>query len=326
MKLSVIIPAYNRAATLRTTLESLIAQTFEKSEYEIVVVDNKSTDNTPDAVKEVQARSPVAITYLYEGRAGVHYARNLGAMHAKGRVLYFTDDDMIAERDMLAALYRMFELDARVAVATGRVLPKWEVDPPEWITRYCLNGLLSLQFREEDLLISSEDPGVWSCHEAIRKDVLISCGGFPPENTGGEWVGDGESGLNARVRERGHKFAFTAAAVTHHVIPAGRLTQAYLNRRHENQGNADAYTWFRATRPDERGLAQQEKHCRKSLTRARLTALSQRAKRRLWWHMAKGQVSYWEARLKYTRRLRRDASWREFVLQDNWIADARPAT
>lgn len=326
MRLSVVIPTHNRSATLRATILSLVEQDLDPAQYEIIVVDNKSTDDTPAIVKALQGNSRVAIRYFHEPRPGVHYARNTGAMQARADILYFTDDDMLAERPMLLALLRMFELDARVAIATGRVLPKWEAEPPEWILRYCLNGLLSLQLREEDLLISSDDPGVWSCHEAIRKDVLIACGGFPPENTGGEWVGDGESGLNARVKERGHKFAFTAHAVTHHVIPPGRLTQSYLNRRHENQGHADAYAWFRATRPDERGLIQQERHCVKSLARARLTYVSQRAKRRLWAHMARGQVSYWQARLRYARKLRRDATWREFVLQDNWIADAQGAT
>jgi glucosyl-dolichyl phosphate glucuronosyltransferase len=326
VKLSVIVPTYNRSATLQPTLESLADQDLDAARYEIIVVDNRSTDDTAAVVKRLQSSSRVEIRYFHEPRAGVHFARNTGALQARADLLYFTDDDMIAEREMLTALSRMFELDSRIAVATGRVLPKWEVDPPEWILRYCLNGLLSLQMRTEDLLVSSEDPGVWSCHEAIRKDVLLECGGFPPENTGGVWVGDGESGLNARVRKQGHKFAFTAAAITHHVIPASRLTQSYLNRRHENQGYADAYSWFRATRPDNRELAQQERHCSRKLTRARLTLISQRAKRRLWAHMARGQVAYWEAQLKYTRKLRRDEAWREFVLQDNWIADVQDAS
>lgn len=323
MKTSVIIPTYNRAKTLRVTLQSLIEQDFDRAQYEILVIDNNSTDQTATVVRELQARSPVPLRYLHEARAGVHYARNLGAVNALGRVLYFTDDDMIAERGMLSELYKTFDLDPLIAVATGRVLPKWECDPPDWVLKHCANGILSLQLREEDLLVSRENPGVWSCHEAILKDVLIECGGFHPENTEGVWVGDGESGLNAKVKERGYKFAFVGRAVTYHVIPPCRMTQEYLNKRMENQGNADTFTWFRAARPDHRGLISHELRCVRNAVRAMLSATLQRAKKRDVWHMRRAQASYWRTRLDYSRLLRRDPAWREFVARDNWITEAQ---
>src|SRR5438309_1301916 len=258
MQVSVIVPTFNRARTLRATLETLIDQDFDRAQYEILVVDNNSTDQTPGVVKELQAQSPMHLRYLHEPRAGVHYARNLAAVNALGRVLYYTDDDMVADRAMLSELLKVFDLDPLIAIATGRVLPKWEVDPPDWVLKYCTNSILSLQLRSEPLLVSHENPGVWSCHQAILKSVLIEAGGFHPENTQGVWVGDGESGLNAKVEEKGYKFAFTASAVTHHVIPPGRMTQRYLNRRMANQGNADTFTWFRAARPTDEELKNDE--------------------------------------------------------------------
>jgi hypothetical protein len=323
MKVSVIIPTFNRPRTLRATLKTLIEQDFDHSEYEILVVDNNSTDDTPAVVRELQARSPVRLRYLHEPRPGVHYARNLAAVNASGRVLYYTDDDMIADRTMLSELYKVFDLDPLVACATGRVLPKWEVDPPDWVVKYCANGILSLQLRLESLIVSHEDPGVWSCHEAILKDVLIECGGFNPENTEGLWVGDGESGLNAKVEARGYKFGFVGSSVTHHVIPPGRMTQRYLNKRMENQGNADTFTWFRTARPDTRELIGNERTCIRNGMRAMLAAAKGFAKGRDSWHVDRAQVSYWRARFSYCRRLRRDFAWREFVMRDDWIAEAQ---
>jgi glycosyltransferase involved in cell wall biosynthesis len=319
MKVSVVVPTYNRERTLGPTIESLVAQTFDDDQYEIIVVDNNSNDSTPAVVSRLQTSSPVAIRYLHEPRSGVHYARNRAAAEARAKTLYFTDDDMLADPPMLAALYRMFEIDDRVAVATGRVLPKFEIEPPEWILKYCLNGKLSLQLRTEELIISQDDPGVWSCHEMIDRDVLIACGGFHPENTEGLWVGDGESGLNAKIAARGHRFAFTSDAITHHVIPAGRLTQEYMNRRMENQGNSDAFTWFRANRPNDAQMAEHQKHCRRQALRARLSSAVHRMRRYDWWHMRKADESYWKARHEYVQKLRQDPQWRTFVLRDDWM-------
>lgn len=323
MKTSVIVPTYNRARTLRTTLESLIAQDFDRTQYEILVVDNNSTDETPAVVRELQARSPVELRYLHEPRPGVHYARNLAAVHARGRVLYFTDDDMIADHTMLTELYKMFELDPLIAIATGRVLPKWECEPPKWVVKYCTNTVLSLQLRSEDLVISREDPGVFSCHEAILRDVLLESGGFHPENTEGIWVGDGETGLNDDVKQRGYKFAFTASSVTYHVIPPGRMTQEYFNRRMENQGNADTFTWFRQLRPGNRELLRNELRCVRNGARAVLSAALKVASRQDTWHVVRARLSYWRACLEYTRRLRHEPAWREFVSKDNWITEVK---
>jgi glycosyltransferase involved in cell wall biosynthesis len=322
LDLSIIIPAYNRAETIETTLWSLIRQDFDPQRYEIIVVDNNSQDQTAAVVQEIQSQSPVAIRYLLETRQGVHYARNLGATHARGAILYYTDDDMVAEAGMLRELLNLFKLDPMVATATGRVLPKWECEPPAWVRKYCMNSLLSLQLRPEDLIIAAGDVGVYSCHQAIRKDVLLECGGFNPENTGGTWVGDGESGLNLKVGAHGYKFAYTAKAVTYHMIPPGRMTQQYLNRRMENQGYADAYTWFRAARPDNVRLVRDQIRCLLKCGHENLSTASRFLLQRETWRLHRAQVSYHYGRFKYNGRLRRDAAWREFVLKDNWMSEA----
>jgi glycosyltransferase involved in cell wall biosynthesis len=319
MQMSVIIPTYNRANSLRVTLQSLLEQDLSPASYEIIVVDNNSSDHTVAVVREIRQSGVVDVRYLHEARPGVHYARNLGATQAQGTILYFTDDDMVADRRMLSELLIPFAFDPRIAVVTGRVLPKWESDPPAWVKKHCANTLLSLQLRSEDLIISNEDPGVWSCHEAIRKDVLLECGGFNPENTEGRWVGDGETGLNLKVQARGYKFAFTGKSVTHHVIPAARMTQRYLNKRLENQGNADVFTWYRRERPDDLRLAKAQLTSILNCGLEMLAGVSNFVTRNDAWRMHRARLNYFRARFAYCRRLRRDPTWRAFVLKDNWM-------
>src|SRR5574341_1594500 len=195
---SVIIPTYNREKMLGITIESFIKQTYPVGRYEIIISDNNSNDNTKYIVHEWQGKSNVAIKYFLEARQGVHYARNSAAKIAKGAILYFTDDDMIADKDLLTNLIKVFLMDYHVASATGRILPKWETEPPQWILKYCYNRWLSLNDRSEQLIIAPFDMDVFSCHQAVLREAFFKSGGFNPENTAGEWIGDGETGLNIK--------------------------------------------------------------------------------------------------------------------------------
>lgn len=318
MKLSVIIPTYNRADLIGITLQSLTEHQLPASEYEVLVVDNRSTDDTAAVVRKFQATSPVPVRYSFEERAGVHYARNAGALAARAELLYYTDDDMIATPGMLAELMRLFELDARIATASGRVLPKWQSDPPAWVLEHCQNTLLSLQFREEDLLVADYDVA-FSCHQMIRKSALIECGGFNPENTGGSWVGDGETGLGIKLRARGHKFAYTSRAVTYHMIPQARMTQEYLHRRMANQGYADAYTWYRASRPTDAELTRGQARFALASAADFLRSWRNRMRGRSAWRVQRARVDYHRAHFAFARQIQRDASLRAFVLRDDWM-------
>ena len=89
-KVSVIIPSFNRANTVGITLDSFIYQNYPKEMYEIIVVDNNSTDNTKSVIKSYcDNNRNIDIKYLFESRQGVHYARNSAAKHAKYEILYY---------------------------------------------------------------------------------------------------------------------------------------------------------------------------------------------------------------------------------------------
>ena len=65
--------------------------------------------------------------------------------------------------------------------------------------------------------------------------------GTNPENTAGEWVGDGETRLNIKIKNLGYKFAFNGKGIIYHIIPSERMKQSYLNGRLYNQGNCDSF-------------------------------------------------------------------------------------
>jgi len=255
IKFSIIIPAYNRAHQIGQTLNSLVIQSFDANLYEILVCDNNSSDNTKEVVESfIPNDRNVIVRYFKEKRQGVHFARNSTAQKANGQYLYFTDDDMIAESNTLEEFSKWVKIFPNVKVFGGKVLPKWESTPPSWITQFFANSTLSLNDRSEKVLISPSDPGIASCHQLICRDIFFEAGGFRPEYTKDEWLGDGETGLNLQICRLGYLFGYFSSAITHHLIPSKRMTMEYICKRFKNQGQADAFTYYREFEPGNRIL------------------------------------------------------------------------
>ena len=122
-QISVIIPTYNREHLIHLTINSFLKQSYPVKFYEIIVCDNNSTDSTKKIVQKIISDNPNRIKYIFEKRQGVHYARNSAAKVATGDILYYTDDDMIADVDLLVEIIKIFDLDSKVVSATGRGLP-----------------------------------------------------------------------------------------------------------------------------------------------------------------------------------------------------------
>jgi glycosyltransferase involved in cell wall biosynthesis len=242
---SIIIPTFNRCEIIGNTIESCFTQNYPKDKYEIIIADNNSSDNTKKVVTELQSRSPVPLKYIFEPRQGAHHARNTAAKESAGELLYYTDDDMIADENLLTNMTKVFDFDYNVGVVGGRVLPKWEFDPPDWLLKYFEDGTLSLINKPEKLIIANFDIGIYSCHQMIRKVILFECGGFNPDIAKETLIGNGETGLNIKILNKGYSFGYTSDAVSYHAIPRSRMTQKYINSRYGNQGNCDSFTIFR---------------------------------------------------------------------------------
>lgn len=318
--ISVIIPSYNRARMLGITIESFMNQDYPPDSFEIIIADNNSTDNTREVVADWQLKSAVPITYLFEQRQGVHYARNSAAKIATGNILYFTDDDMIADSKLLTEIVTVFSLDPLVGAATGRVLPKWEIEPPEWILKLCYNGWLSI-FDQlgEGIKIEQYDLGVYSCHQAIRREAFFKSGGFNPESTYSDYIGDGETGLNNKLKDLGYKFGYNSKSLIYHMIPPSRMTQDYLNKRLANQGSADCYTEYKKNIFSKEELLQRISSYHQKTLEHSYYATMKRISNEINWHLDEARTHYYLSRIAYDLRLMHDPHWRDLVLRYDWI-------
>ena len=178
MNISVVVCTHNRSQSLAIALQSLACQKFSTpSVWEVLIVDNNSTDNTREVVEQFQSLYPDHFRYLFEPRQGKSYALNTGIENARGDVLAFTDDDVIAEPTWLANLASVFAEETWAGVS-GRTLPEKGFSPPRWLNvkkPYALAPVAIFDLGTESHELR-ESP--FGNNMAYRKTVLQKYGGF----------------------------------------------------------------------------------------------------------------------------------------------------
>lgn len=134
MKVSVIICTANRSQRLLKTLESIAASALAESvEWEVLVVDNNSSDATRQVAGDFCKSNPTHFRYVFESKSGKSHALNRGILEASGDVLAFTDDDVTVETTWIRNLTSNLH-DGRWAGASGRTLPEPPFEMPNWIS------------------------------------------------------------------------------------------------------------------------------------------------------------------------------------------------
>lgn len=317
---SIIIPTFNRADKLSITLESCVNQTYPKECFEIIVADNNSTDNTKEVIESWNKKSPVPVKYILDTNQGAHFARNNAAKTSESDILYFTDDDIILDKDVLVNIVKVFDMNYNIAVAGGKVLPKWEFDPPEWLLKYFHGGPLSLIAKSEKLIIASYDLGIYSCHQAMLREVLFKCGGFNPDIVKNTLVGNGETGLNIKILDAGYNFAYVDDAVAYHMIPRSRMTQKYLNSRLGNQGNCDGFTIYRKNENTKKVLLKLIffSHI-PSIFKRLFNSVYKQFKKDDKWRFDRAYYYYYLHRMSFDFKLVFSNNWRKYVVKYDYM-------
>lgn len=198
MKISVVICTYNRAELLLGALRTLDQQDFPNSDYEIVVVDDGSTDHTSEAVRTAALEVPV--TYRRIAHAGRSAARNEGIAAARGDYILFVDDDILAPPDLVAEHYRG-HVSHRATVIRGPIInvPEYHIPldrPARW-------GDYSSAF-------------FCTCNASVSKQGLLAAGGFDENFTE---YGFEDNELGWRLKRRGWRARFRMSAIVYHYKP-----------------------------------------------------------------------------------------------------------
>jgi glycosyltransferase involved in cell wall biosynthesis len=238
--ISVVIATRNRARLLASTLEALAAQDRAAEDWEILVVDNGSTDETPDVVRTAGARMSAPVVYVQETRSGKSHALNTAVSRARGDLLLLTDDDVLPSAGWLNAYDRAFR-ESGADYAAGRIFPLWEADPPRWMS-WRLYGVLAVGdggplplplgrgVNEQIMPIGA--------NMAVRRHVLESIGGW---NTSlGKLQGTLRTGEDhefaLKMVRAGFRGVYVPEASVLHRVPPDRLRLGYFGRWYFDNG------------------------------------------------------------------------------------------
>ncbi|MEL6158189.1 MAG: glycosyltransferase [Cyanobacteria bacterium J06627_32] len=239
--ISAIICTHNREQYLGAAIDSLLAQTIEN--YEIIVVDNASTDGTAGIAKSREHHSNMR--YIYEPKLGLSVARNCGAQAAKGEILAYLDDDAEASQGWLEALLAVFAQHEKVAIAGGKVTLIWppNAQPPAWLSDDLSSGLGAYDLGNELVYIEQPSLTPRGLNYAVRKSFLEAVGGFDPNlgRVGKNLLSNEEQQLTRMALDRGLQVAYVPAAIAAHNVAPARMKPGWFLSRSWWQGISESY-------------------------------------------------------------------------------------
>jgi glycosyltransferase involved in cell wall biosynthesis len=240
-KISAIICTHNRDRYLGLAIDSLLAQDLDN--FEILVIDNASTDTTK-AVVEARLSDP-RLRYVYESTLGLSTARNRGAQESQATILAYLDDDAIATPTWLSTLMQAYEQDDKLAIAGGKVTLIWTdgITPPAWLSDGLAGNLGAYDLGET--LTYIEQPGLTprGLNYSVRRDFLDSVGGFDPKlgRVGTNLLSNEELQMTELALQQDWHVAYLPTAlVAHHVSPE-RVKRSWFLDRGWWQGISECY-------------------------------------------------------------------------------------
>lgn len=238
-RISLIIPTYNRAARLIAALETVVRQDLPPEEWECVVVDNNSSDDTARRFDAFAAGYPAFnLRRVSEARQGLSHARNRGIAEAAAPCLAFIDDDERIGAGFLRAYAEFFDARPDAAVAGGRIIAEYETGRPAWMSKYTEQPIANpMDFGEGVCPFpAGRIPG--GGNMAFRRSVAERFGGFDPSlgRVGTRLVGGEETDFFERLARGGETCWYVPGAVMWHIIPPEKLTEEYFRRLCRNIG------------------------------------------------------------------------------------------
>jgi len=241
--ISAVVCTFNRVDYLRKAIKSLVNQTLPKEHYEILVVDNGSTDGTCLVVLE-EFSSVQNLRYFYEPLLGLSQARNTGWQHAIGRYVAYLDDDAIASSNWLAKILSVFDtVGSEIGCVGGRVVPIWKTPRTRWLPSELLS-YLSVMNPANNPTVLDHNKQIAGANIAFTKNVLEAVGGFQTDlgRKGDKLLSNEEVLLRRQIETKGYSCFYHPEIVVWHHVPAERVTKSFLLRRLYWQGVSEALT------------------------------------------------------------------------------------
>ncbi|MCC7201183.1 MAG: glycosyltransferase [Nitrospirae bacterium] len=234
MNISAIVCTHNRSELLGRTLKSLAEQEYPSSGYEILVVDNLSTDKTKDVVLEFMARfrGKVMIRYIVEDKIGLSHARNRGIEESTGEIVAFIDDDARAEKRWLSALRKVYEDKEDAMCVGGKVILEWSSPGPSWWSSEMDTHLSAVDYGDALKRLSyPEYP--FGTNISFSRSAVKGVGMFNPGlgRIGKMLLAGEEIDICLNIEKKGGVIYYCPDMVVYHLAQPERLNKGVINKR-----------------------------------------------------------------------------------------------
>ncbi|HNY84073.1 MAG TPA: glycosyltransferase [Anaerolineaceae bacterium] len=243
--LTIVIATYNACGLIEKTLDCLLKmEKVSGLPWEILVVDNNSTDGTPEFVRSLW-KDPSRLRILNEPNQGTGFAKFRGMIEAKYTYIGFVDQDNWVDSDWMLTAIKAIESASKAAVICGRGMPVFGAEKPKWFDRYQQNYAVGRQ-AEKDGCVSDPNRFLYAAGSILRKsafDDLIDLGFRPilQSRAGKQLLSGEDTELQILLRLRGWEIHYQDDISFRHYMPPQRLTRDYFIRFRKGLGASSVY-------------------------------------------------------------------------------------
>ena len=240
--LSIVICTYNRDTYLQKCLDHLSRQTAPKDVFEVLVINNNSSDQTEQICSEFSKNNQeLLFRYLVEREQGLSFSRNLGVNQSNGEILSYIDDDSFADSNFALNLIGYFRKHQEVNAIGGRITPVYEGTAPSWMSKYLLPLVAALDMGTKPRAFKGRKFPI-GANMAFRKSVFDHAGLFHTElGRRGAFLGSGEEKeFFYRLKKQNMPIHYVPDIHVHHSIPDKRLQMDYIKKMAKGIGKSEA--------------------------------------------------------------------------------------
>ncbi len=241
-KISIIICSYNRANYIGAALDALYLQSSGLENFEAIIVDNNSTDGTPEVFATWRTHHPEgSFYYTTETKQGASFARNTGAEIAKFDWLCFIDDDAIAHKDFVQNIIRHINDQPFVHGFGGRIIPRYIPAEPKWMSYYVSSMVGNFDYAPVACAFKNGKYPLES-NMIVSKKIFEQIGGFNtqlPGVVGTVRIGGEGKDLFYKIMDLGHTIYYDPTIIVEHVVETKKLTKEYMYRVASGMGRGE---------------------------------------------------------------------------------------
>ena len=240
-KISAVICSYNRARFIIDAIESIFNQDFDKSLYEVIVVDNNSTDGTLERLQNFKVQhATLNFSFFTETNQGVAHTRTRCAKEAQGEIVAYLDDDSKAQAGWLQQIVDFFDQNEDVYSIGGKITPYFLTGIPDWYSKYFF-GLVGKFDQGPDIKQLKGQRYPCGANMAFRKKVFDEIGYFNTAlgRSGKGLLATEEKDIYLRILKHGKKVFYLPGVEVLHAVESNKFDRDYVRRHSMGIGGGE---------------------------------------------------------------------------------------